>query len=135
MRSLTYGFCVPWTAFDAELVAAAVRTLRTESRWTQAELAERAGLAFETISRIESGREPPSLRTAMLLANAFERPLDAVVGRTSSNASNHRSALEQRKELLRELMEHARELPLDVLEDLVRLAGSVSRLKNSPRRR
>jgi transcriptional regulator with XRE-family HTH domain len=48
---------------------------------TQAALAEKAGLAVETISRIESGREPPALRTAMSLADALDASVDQVVGR------------------------------------------------------
>lgn len=70
------------SSYDPKQVARAVRQHRTAAGWTQAELAERASLADETISRIESGREPPSLRTAANLADALDVPLDVVVGRT-----------------------------------------------------
>jgi len=66
--------------FNPKDVARAVRQHRVAAGLTQAELAEHAGLAFETISRIESGREPPSLRTAIGLADALAVSLDAVVG-------------------------------------------------------
>jgi transcriptional regulator with XRE-family HTH domain len=67
--------------FNPKDVARAVRQHRVAAGLTQAELAERAGLAFETISRVESGREPPSLRTAVGLADALAVSIDAVVGR------------------------------------------------------
>lgn len=72
------------TAFDPHRVARAVREKRTAIGLTQAELAEKAGLAFETISRIESGREPPAIRTAVALADALGLSLDAVIGREVS---------------------------------------------------
>jgi len=71
----------------------------------KAELAERAELAFETVSRVESGREPPSLRTAVSLADALGLPLDVVVGRTraASTLEEHRTRAEVRR--LAELVE------------------------------
>ncbi len=70
-------------SFDPSVIGTAARALRARAGLTQAELAERAGLAFETISRVESGREPPSLRTAMSLADALGTTLDEVVGRAN----------------------------------------------------
>ena len=71
-------------SYDPIRLARSVRVHRKAAGLTQAELAERANLAFETISRIESGREPPSLRTAISLADALTLPLDVVVGRTTT---------------------------------------------------
>lgn len=70
--------------FDPKHVGRAVRQVRVAAGLTQAELAERAGLAFETISRVESGREPPSLRTAISLSDALGVSVDAVVGRVGA---------------------------------------------------
>jgi transcriptional regulator with XRE-family HTH domain len=72
--------------YDPLQIGRTVRKLRAAAGLTQAELAERADLAFETISRIESGREPPSLRTAMALADAFGVSLDEVTGRRRAPA-------------------------------------------------
>jgi len=71
-------------SYDPIRLPRCVRTLRNAAGLTQAELAERANLAFETISRIESGREPPSLWPAVSLADALSAPLDGIVGRTAS---------------------------------------------------
>lgn len=67
--------------FDEKVIGRAVRQVRTDAGLTQADLAEKAGLAFETVSRVESGREPPSLRTAMSLSEALNVSLDVIVGR------------------------------------------------------
>ena len=50
---------------------------RIASGLTQAELAERAGLARETVSRIEGGHAP-NLRTARALATALGWPVDTL---------------------------------------------------------
>ena len=82
--------------FNPKDVARAVRQHRVAAGLTQAELAEHAGLAFETISRIESGREPPSLRTAIGLADALAVSLDAVVGHVPGQPPPQRPALRTR---------------------------------------
>ena len=125
---------MPWPPFDPVDLGLAVRALRKERRLTQAELAERSGLAYETVSRVETGREPPSLRTAMALADALEEPLDAVVGRRRTDETGRHGARRapEREALLDQLLMAARELPLDSLEDLVRLTSG---LTGRPRRR
>jgi transcriptional regulator with XRE-family HTH domain len=125
---------MPWTPFDPVDLGLAVRALRKERRLTQAELAERAGLAYETVSRVETGREPPSLRTAMALADALEEPLDSVVGRRRTDESPRAGARGRpgRETLLDQLLMAAGDLPLESLEDLVRLTSG---LTGRPRRR
>lgn len=52
--------------------------LRTERRargLTQAELAERAGIALETVSRIEQGHTRPTIRTLDKIAGALGIPV------------------------------------------------------------
>lgn len=119
---------MPWTPFDPVDLGLAVRALRKDRRMTQAELAERAGLAYETVSRVETGREPPSLRTAMALADALEEPLDVVVGRRRTDDSVRRAGAGQpdREALVDHLLMSARDLPLDLLEDLVRLTSGLA---------
>lgn len=55
-----------------ELVGARVRALRTEQSMTQAQLAEGAGIATHTLSRIERGAQPPTLATLGRLAEALD---------------------------------------------------------------
>jgi transcriptional regulator with XRE-family HTH domain len=52
-----------------------IETARRRAGLTQAELADRAGLCRETISRLERGEEP-MLGTALAVANALGTGLD-----------------------------------------------------------
>jgi len=48
-----------------------MKSLRDERMLTQQELAVKSGLTITTISRIETGRVRPSIRTLRALANVF----------------------------------------------------------------
>lgn len=64
------------TPGDVErLLAERMRTLRTARRWTQEELAERAGLGVATVARLErSGRG--QIATLLRIASALGRLRD-----------------------------------------------------------
>lgn len=49
-----------------------ISDLRAERGWTQAELAQRAGVSRQTINAIETGKFDPSLPLAFRLAKLFE---------------------------------------------------------------
>ncbi|MBN1266913.1 MAG: helix-turn-helix transcriptional regulator [Anaerolineales bacterium] len=53
-----------------------VRDRRTEQGLTQAELAERVGIARVSILSIEKGRYIPTIETALRISNALETPID-----------------------------------------------------------
>ena len=115
--------------FDPKAVASAIRRLRNEQGLTQSQLAEAAGLADETVSRVEGGREPPNLRTALRIADALGRPLDEVVGRSppgreSPSDDDQRARHDQ---ALKTLTDALANLPIDVLEDIRRMVGHVAR--------
>ena len=55
-----------------------IRKLREELSWTQAELADAAGLATITVRQIETAKRRPSLDTAARLAKALDVPIDAL---------------------------------------------------------
>lgn len=55
----------------AELVNR-LKALRAERGWTQAELADRAGVSRKTINTVENGVFTPSTVVALRLAAAFE---------------------------------------------------------------
>lgn len=63
-------------------LARIVQLARRHRGWSQADLAEAAGVSDETISRIERGAVDPSLVTAAALAEALELSLDTLAGRT-----------------------------------------------------
>ncbi|MGP4045378.1 helix-turn-helix transcriptional regulator [Streptomyces sp. 2A115] len=48
-----------------------LKDLRTERNWTQADLAQRAGVSRQTINAIETGKFDPSLPLAFSLAKLF----------------------------------------------------------------
>jgi putative transcriptional regulator len=55
-----------------------LRVLRAERGWTQADLAERAGVSRQTINVIEAGKYDPSLPLAFKLARLFEAKIEDV---------------------------------------------------------
>lgn len=62
--------CMTWDGAEA------VRSLRARGGISQAQLAERAGMAQSAISAYENGRKVPSLRTLQRLADAIGLELD-----------------------------------------------------------
>ena len=60
-----------------------VKKFRKQKGWSQQKLAEKTGLSFNTITKIEQGRaEYPTLKTLIRLADVFGVSLDELVGRT-----------------------------------------------------
>ena len=65
-----------------EIVGRRVREIRARRGLTQAQVAESAGLAVETISRLERGRQAPRIDRLVAVAAA----LDATVGEIADGA-------------------------------------------------
>lgn len=55
-----------------------LRVLRAEREWSQAELAQRAGVSRQTINFVETGRYDPSLPLAFTLARLFGKTIEEV---------------------------------------------------------
>jgi putative transcriptional regulator len=55
-----------------------LKVLRAERDWTQAELAERAGVSRQTINAVETEKYEPSLGLAFVLARLFELPIEKI---------------------------------------------------------
>lgn len=53
-----------------------LRVLRAERKWSQQELADRAGVSRQTINAVETERYEPSLSLAFALAAIFEKPIE-----------------------------------------------------------
>jgi transcriptional regulator with XRE-family HTH domain len=64
------------------MLAKKVKEFRKQKGWSQQKLAEKTGLSFNTITKIEQGiGNSPTLKTLLKLANAFVVGLDELVGR------------------------------------------------------
>ncbi|MDD5700376.1 MAG: helix-turn-helix transcriptional regulator [Candidatus Nanoarchaeia archaeon] len=60
-----------------------LKQLRKKVGWSQQKLAEKAGLSFNVITKIEQGvAKRPTIQTMIKLADAFGISLDALVGRS-----------------------------------------------------
>jgi transcriptional regulator with XRE-family HTH domain len=64
------------------MLAKRVKECRKKKGWTQQKLAEKAGLSFNTITKIEQGiGDSPTLKTLIKLADVLEVTIDELVGR------------------------------------------------------
>jgi transcriptional regulator with XRE-family HTH domain len=59
-----------------------LRALRRARRTTLAEVSGRTGISVSTLSRLESGGRRPTLKLLLLLARAYDVPLDQLAGTT-----------------------------------------------------
>jgi len=59
-----------------------IKQLRKRAGWSQQKLAEKAGLSYNVITKIEQGvAKNPNIKTMIKLAEAFQISLDELVGR------------------------------------------------------
>jgi transcriptional regulator with XRE-family HTH domain len=59
---------LPQTVMTAELLGAEIARARLARRWSQADLAERAGISVRTLRNVESGALATALATVLELA-------------------------------------------------------------------
>lgn len=74
---------MPSVNVDYKIIGLHVSTYRHQYNWTQAQLAEKAGVSKQFISNIECGRTIPSLATVLSLCDAL--------GITSNDLLHHSS--------------------------------------------
>lgn len=55
-----------------------IRVLRAERDWSQAEVAEKLGIARQTVNALETGKYAPSLPLAFKIARLFQAPVDHI---------------------------------------------------------
>lgn len=55
-----------------------LKDLRTERNWTQADLAQLAGVSRQTINAVEKGKFDPSLPLAFRLARLFDLTIEEI---------------------------------------------------------
>ena len=71
-----------WYIHKKIMLSNKVKELRKLKGWSQQKLAERAGLSFNAITKIEQGlAKSPTLNTLIKLSDALEISLDELVGR------------------------------------------------------
>lgn len=68
-----------------------IRELRKERRMSQTELAEKAGVALMTISRLERGEHDPHMRTLWRIARSLGVPVVELI-RSAGYAHNEEDA-------------------------------------------
>lgn len=66
------------------VLAARLRSARTEAGLSQAQLAEAAGVTQAHVSQWESGRRTPHIDSLVKLADALDVSLDWLAGRTTT---------------------------------------------------
>ncbi len=66
------------------MLAKRLKELRKKSGWSQQKLAEKAGLSYNTITKLEQGAATmPTIQTMIKIADAFGISLDELVGRNN----------------------------------------------------
>jgi len=65
------------------MIGKQLKELRKKSGWSQQKLAEKAGLSYNVITKIEQGASKnPNIQTMIKLADAFQISIDELLGRT-----------------------------------------------------
>jgi transcriptional regulator with XRE-family HTH domain len=67
-----------------------MRRMRQEHGWTQAELAERAGLSANYVARLERGELGPSLFVAFRIAEALETQVESLISGNAGRRTGKR---------------------------------------------
>jgi transcriptional regulator with XRE-family HTH domain len=105
-------------------VGRAIQRLRTEAQITQAKVAERADLAVETVSRLESGKVDISiLRLERIAMRGLKVPLTALFDPPA------RSRRAEMKASLKRVMTLLEDLPDDDLDDLYHVLNRILALR------
>lgn len=64
------------------MLAKNIKKYRKKLGWSQQKLAEKSGLSYNAITKLEQGAaKHPTIQTVMKLADAFKISLDELVGR------------------------------------------------------
>ena len=63
---------------EVPVVKNRIRVLRAERDWSQAEVADRLGIARQTVNALEAGKYAPSLPLAFKISRLFEKPVEDI---------------------------------------------------------
>lgn len=73
-----FGMPIDYTE-QIKLIALKIRTLRKARKLTVQELAYRCDIERSNLSRIETGRSNPTVKTLCIICNALDVPLRALI--------------------------------------------------------
>ena len=113
----------------ARTLGVAARAARTRLELTQAQVAERVGIAAMVYSRLERGLMLPSVPTLLKLSQVLETTPDVLMGFSSGSKPAPRSTRAQREqdEALRHLLSMGRKLDAEKLQALITMARALMR--------
>jgi transcriptional regulator with XRE-family HTH domain len=73
-----------------KMIGKRIKELRKRFAWSQQKLAEKAGLSYNVITKIEQGvAKNPNIQTLVKLSDAFNISLDDLIGRKIKKAEDH----------------------------------------------
>lgn len=101
-----------------QIFGSQVQILRKRQRWTQAELAKKAGLSLEMIGMLERGRAAPSLATIEKLSDVLGVPSPVLLGGEHAGAAAHLGGNEIIERIF-QMLSTARDEDLDGIERVV----------------
>jgi putative transcriptional regulator len=55
-----------------------IRVLRAEQEWSQADVADKLGIARQTVNALETGKYAPSLPLAFKISKLFQLPVEQI---------------------------------------------------------
>lgn len=93
----------PWTLDAIAVLGRQITAERRTRRWTQEDLAERAGISYQTLAKIEKGSSTPAIGTVFEVASLLGIPL---VGASEDSA---RQLIDVRLALLPSRVERSRD--------------------------
>lgn len=79
----------------AKAVGKLIAQRRQERSWTQSQLAEKLGVGYEAVSRMERGVIVPTIGKLKQLAEVFNCPIDELLFETSSRATEQATVIHE----------------------------------------
>jgi putative transcriptional regulator len=70
----------------------ALRVLRAERNWSQADLADQLGVSRQTVNALETGKYDPSLPLAFKIARLFDRLIEDIFDPEEPDVARRRPA-------------------------------------------
>ena len=118
LRRTDAGVAVKKQRDEIELAVAIGRKIAERRKalgWTQSQMAEKLGVGYEAVSRLERGAILPTISKMIQVANAFECPIDELLFESSNRASDQAQVVVR---MLDGLPQEERAVLLDTLDRL-----------------